>query len=75
MKKTTLYLPDELKSSLERLAASEKRSEAEIVRRAISVAVANAAPPKPRLPITRLALGDPSVAECVDDLLHGFGRH
>ena len=32
MKRTTIYLPDDLKEALERTAAAEGRSEAEVVR-------------------------------------------
>lgn len=74
MKKTTLYLPDDLKSSLERLAIEEGRSEAEIIRGAVRMAVLSSTPPKPRLPITRRGLGDASIAERVDDLLGDFGK-
>jgi len=74
MRKTTVYLPDELKDSLERLSASSGRSEAEIIREALVQIVREATPPKPRLPITAQGLGDPSLAETVDELLEGFGN-
>jgi hypothetical protein len=75
MRKTTLYLPDELKADLENLSVSSGCSEAEIVRRAVEGEVARATPPRPRLPITQKPLGDPSLAENIDRLLEGFGRH
>jgi Arc/MetJ-type ribon-helix-helix transcriptional regulator len=38
MKRTTVYLPDDLKAALERTAAAEGKSEAEVVRAALSAA-------------------------------------
>jgi Arc/MetJ-type ribon-helix-helix transcriptional regulator len=72
MKKTTLYLPDELKRRIERLAREEGRSEAEIIRQAIEAAVSRAAA-KPRIPLVGHGLGDPSIARRVDRFLSGFG--
>ena len=40
MRRTTVYLPDELKAGLERTAAAEGRSEAEVVRLALTAATA-----------------------------------
>ena len=74
MRKTTLYLPDDLKESLERLSEEEGRSEAEIIRVALRSAVRSAAPPPPRIPLVQRGLGDPRAAEHVDRLLRGFGR-
>ena len=74
MLKTTLYLPEELKADLELLAAEEQRSEAEIVREALQRAVASRAALRPRIPLVDKGLGDPTVAERVDDLLSGFGQ-
>lgn len=73
MKRTTLYLPDDLKKSLERLSETEGRSEAEIIRSALRRTIEEAAAPKPRLPIAARGLGDPTVAERTDELLDGFG--
>jgi predicted transcriptional regulator len=74
MKKTTVYLPDELKASLERMALDEGLSEAEIIRGAIRAAVAKRKRPQPRIPLTDRGLGDPLAAERVDELLAGFGQ-
>ena len=72
MKRTTVYLPDDLKAALERTAAAEGRSEAEIVRSALTAATAVHAQPKPRLPL--FDSGDATLAERVDDeLAAGFG--
>lgn len=74
MRKTTVYLPDDVKESLERMAAEEGRSEAEIIREAIRAAVRNRRRPRPRLPLVARGLGDPKAAERVDALLEGFGQ-
>ncbi len=63
VKRTTVYLPDELKAALERTATAEGRSEAEIVRSALAVATAvHAYYPPPRLPL--FDSGDPTLAVC-----------
>ena len=74
MRKTTVYLPDDVKESLERMATEEDRSEAEIIREAIRTAVLNRMRPRPRVPLTARGLGDPKAAERVDSLLEGFGQ-
>jgi len=74
MKKTTVYLPDDLKGQLEGVARSEGRSEAEVIRDAIAAAVANQRPPRPRAPLPGVSLGDPSIAERTEELLQGFGE-
>jgi len=74
MRKTTVYLPDEVKESLERVAEREGRSEAEIIRQAVRAAVAERERVRPKLPLTTRGLGDPDAAERVDALLEGFGR-
>jgi plasmid stability protein len=72
MKRTTLYLPDDLKAALERTAAAEGRSEAAIVRSAVASATERHAYPPPRLPL--FESGDPTLAERVDEeLARGFG--
>lgn len=72
MQKTTVYLPDELKRALEKLAIRRGQSEAELVREALSTLTAAEGPPAPRLPLFRS--GKPSLAERVDAHLKGFGR-
>jgi plasmid stability protein len=73
MRRTTLYLPDELKAALERTAAAQGRSEAEVVRDALAAATREHAHPRPRLPL--FDSGDPALAERVDDVLAaGFGE-
>lgn len=72
MFKTTVYLPDELKAALERLAGETGRSESELIREGVQLAVARRTPPTPTLGI--LVNADPHFAECADDHLAGFGR-
>ncbi|HKI85140.1 MAG TPA: CopG family transcriptional regulator [Thermoanaerobaculia bacterium] len=74
MVKTTLYLPEELKAALERLAEERRVSEAALVREALEEMVERSARPRPQLPLLPEGLGDPSVASRVDDLLEGFGH-
>lgn len=74
MKKTTLYLPDELKDQIEAVAREEGRSEADVIRDAIASAVASRRAPEPRVPLPGVRLGDPSIAERAGDLLDGFGE-
>jgi Arc/MetJ-type ribon-helix-helix transcriptional regulator len=73
MVKTTVYLPEDLKASLERVAAEQGRSEAELIREAIRVLVGVGTSVKPRVPLVATGLGDPTAAERVDELLDAFG--
>jgi Arc/MetJ-type ribon-helix-helix transcriptional regulator len=71
MRKTTVYLPEAVKASLERMAASTGRSEADLIREAISSLAGMDEPPRPRFPL--FESGDP-IASRVDELLaEGFG--
>lgn len=72
MKKTTVYIGDELKASLERVAAAEGCSEAELIRRGILEVTEKSTRPKPRL--GPFSSGDPTLAERVDEELEGFGE-
>lgn len=74
MRKTTLYLPEDLKVSLERLASEEGTSEAELIREGIRQVVEQRRRPRPRIPLETEGLGDPTAAERVDELLEGFGK-
>ena len=74
MHETTVYLPEELKASLARMAAAQKRSEAELIREAIEAAVSSRKRPRPRIPLTGEGLGDPNLSERLDELLEGFGN-
>lgn len=74
MRKTTVYLPEELKAALERVAAAEGRSEAELIRAAVQEKVSALDRPRPRVPLWPAGFVDPTVAERVDELLEGFGE-
>jgi predicted transcriptional regulator len=65
--RTTVYLPEELKSAVEREARQRGTSEAEVIRQAIAAAVTA---PRPRAGFLD---GEP-LAERVDELLGGFGE-
>lgn len=67
-RKTTLYLPDELKAAVERESRRRGCSEAEVIREAISRSVVR---PRPR---AGLLDGEP-FADRADELLAGFGAH
>ncbi|BBL80633.1 antitoxin VapB26 [Rubrobacter xylanophilus] len=72
MKKTTVYLPDDLKRALERASEISGRSEAELIREAVRNLTSGFEPPRPRLPL--FSSGDPTLAERVDRELAGFGE-
>jgi Ribbon-helix-helix protein, copG family len=74
MEKTTLYLPDELKERVEAVARAGGRSEADVIRDAIAVAVAVQKAPEPQIPLPGMSLGDSSVAERACEMLDGFGE-
>ena len=75
MKKTTIYLPDDLKKKVEAAAKAGRQSEADVIRDAISSAVdAKPVYPAPRVPLPGMKLGDPTIAERAGDLLEGFGE-
>lgn len=71
MNKTTVYLPDDLKEGIARLAAASGRSEAEVIRSALSALLHSSERPRPRGGL--YASGDPSLSEGVDEALAGFG--
>ena len=73
MNKTTVYLPDELKQAVERLAATSGRSEAEVIREAI--ATLTKATERPRPSGGLFASGDTSLSEMTEQALRGFGEH
>lgn len=73
MRKTTVYLPEDLKAALERAAAVRGQSEAELIREAVRRLTEEVEQPRPRLPL--FSSGDPTLAERVDEeLKKGFGR-
>lgn len=73
MRKTTLYLPDELKAALERVAFALGQSEADLIREALREKIAAVTSVVPTVPLSASGLGDPTIAERADELLAGFG--
>jgi Ribbon-helix-helix protein, copG family len=72
MRKTTIYLPDDLKRRLTKTAQRRGEPEAELIRAAIERLLADEARPRPTLPLFHS--GDPTLAERVDEALAGFGE-
>ena len=72
MKKTTVYLPEDLKFALGRIAAERGRSEAELIREAVRELVQGSGQPRPRLPL--FSSGDPTLARRFEEELRGFGE-
>jgi len=72
MRKTTIYLPDDLKTELELAAAETGESESNIIREGIRLALERRAPPTPTIPL--FTSDDPHFAERVDEYLVGFGE-
>ncbi len=71
MRRTTVYLPEDLKSDLTRVAREKGTSEAELIRKGVRYVVKLEATPKPTIPL--FTSSDPTMAERVDELLVGFG--
>lgn len=65
--KTTIYLPDDLKSAIEREAVRRGCSEAQVIRDAVAAAVHR---PRPNAGI----LDEEPIANRVDEFLAGFGE-
>ena len=73
MKKTTIYLPDDLKSELERVSRAANQFEAEVIRDAIRRLIQErSSVPAPRIPL--FASDEPTLAELTDEALAGFGE-
>jgi hypothetical protein len=72
VKRTTVYLPEDLKMRLERRARSEGITEAEIIRSALAKELSEPGRP-PTVPLFDRGWGDPTLAERVDEALAGFG--
>ncbi len=72
MRKTTVYLPDDLRSDIKRAAKVSGRSEADLIREGIRRVVDDTVAPRPTLPL--FDSGDPHLADRVDELLIGFGE-
>ncbi len=75
VKRTTIYLPDALKARLETAARTEGRTEADVIREALTDALDSRTPPRPQLPLVAATGRSSNRAERVDELLdEGFGR-
>ncbi len=70
VKRTTIYLPEDLKSSLARAAHEEGRTEADLIREGLETFL-RSRHAEPRLPL--FTSGKTDLAENVDELLAGFG--
>ncbi|ART68898.1 antitoxin [Mycobacterium dioxanotrophicus] len=70
MEKTTIYLPDDLKAAVKRVARERGVSEAEVIRESIRAGV-SINKPRPR---GGLFAGPEPAARRVDELLKGFGE-
>lgn len=71
VKRTTIYLPDALKTSLARAAKEDHRTEADLIREGLELLL-RSREPEPRLPL--FASGQPDLAEKAEELLVGFGE-
>ncbi len=75
VKRTTIYLPDDLKARLETTAQAEGRTEADVIREALAKSLDSRMPPRPRLPLAAPTGEQTNWAEKVDEILaDGFGR-
>jgi asparagine synthetase B (glutamine-hydrolysing) len=70
--KTTVYLPDDLKLALARIASSSGRSEAELIREALGDLVRRSGAPRPVGAL--FSSGDSSLSDRVEEALAGFGE-
>lgn len=73
MGKATIDLPRELEAALQRLAAAQGISKAELMREALREKRLAATTPRPRVGLLAEGLQDPTGAKRVDALLEGFG--
>jgi len=71
VKRTTIYLPEDLKSSLARAAHEAGRTEADMIREGVE-RLLQSRHTEPRLPLFKSGKAD--LAEKVDELLAGFGE-
>jgi hypothetical protein len=71
VRRTTIYLPEELKSTLARAAQEEGRTEADLIREGIETFLRSRRA-EPRVPL--FTSGKADLAENADKLLAGFGE-
>lgn len=72
MLKTTIYISEESKRALKRIAQELGRSESDLIRSAIDELIESQAYPRPEIPL--FESGQPDLAERVDEALKGFGE-
>ncbi len=72
MIRTTVYLPEDLKTSLQRVARAAGRSEAQLIREGVREVVVRYSSRGPTIPLFKS--GDPTLSQRVDELLKGFGE-
>jgi Arc/MetJ-type ribon-helix-helix transcriptional regulator len=72
MRKTTVYLPEDVKENLSRMAAESGRSEAELIRQALVMMTTAAERPRPHGSLFDSQSG--GLADEVDEGLAGFGE-
>lgn len=68
MKRTTIYLPHEMKRAVEQEAARRGATEAEIIRTAVAKDLQASRRPRPVVPVFPEGLGE-EIASRVDDLM------
>ena len=73
VKRTTIYLPDDLKRRLERRAGQLGVTEAEVIRRALAQSL-DRERPEPTTPLFPDGWGESTLADRVDEALIGFGE-
>jgi len=67
VRRTTVHLPEDLKAALQRTAAGQGRTEAELIREGVRLVTERHATPQPRLPL--FESGDGALADEVDEAL------
>jgi len=72
VKRTTIYLPEDLKASLEAAAREERRTESDLIREGIE-RLLDERHPRPIIPLFDSGIAD--LAENVDKYMEGFGEH
>jgi len=72
MRKTTVYLPEDLKLRVERAAEDNGLSEAEVIRAAVDEYTRTHLRPRPRFPL--FSLGEVDAITDWDEAMRGFGE-
>ena len=72
VKRTTIYLPDEMKAAVEREAARRGVTEAEVILDSVETSLATSEQPKPQLPVFPDGLGE-DIAGQTEKILESYG--